>query len=487
MDKAMSKDKISSQEMVDLVASKLSVSKRVAEEFLKSLFAEIEEALLKGEPVKVKNLGTFKMQWNEPRKSVNVQTGEVFVIEGYNKVTFTPDSELKEAVNEPYSHLEPVELDGEMPDFEIEKPVTGVGDTLKNLSEQASEIKDILSEINALSTKKTAKPVVKEELKEVEAEITTPIEIPDYDLILLDEDTEEQTAEEESLVEVAKVTEPEVVVPPSDDKPEELIVENPVQKEDEADEVIEPVFDEPVIAQPVVEQAPVITDTKKENEMENTEEIPEKSSSPFILGKKKKRKGLRFTIWLIVVLAIVGGAVYAVYFSSSCFRCWVEYDLFSETNRQKISEYTNTFKGWFSSDKKPANSNTSENDTVAKITLPADVANTGDTVTETAAQTAPKDSLQMLFDSHREYHEFLGEEEIGEGTRLTTIAQRYYGKKDFWVYIYEANRDNIVHPDRITPGTIVKIPKVDPRLIDKKNPRCIAKAKELHDLYVGKK
>jgi hypothetical protein len=92
-----------------------------------------------------------------------------------------------------------------------------------------------------------------------------------------------------------------------------------------------------------------------------------------------------------------------------------------------------------------------------------------------------------LFDSRREYDEYLGEEEISEGTRLTTIAQRYYGKKEFWVYVYEANRDNIVHPDRITPGTIVKVPKVDKRLIDKKNPRCLQKAKELHDLYVGKK
>jgi len=57
----MSKEKISSQEIIDLVASKLSVSKRVAEDFLKVMFATIEDALVEGESVKIKNFGTFKL------------------------------------------------------------------------------------------------------------------------------------------------------------------------------------------------------------------------------------------------------------------------------------------------------------------------------------------------------------------------------------------------------------------------------------------
>jgi len=66
----MIKDKISSQEIIDLVASKASVSKRAAEEFLKMMISSIEDALYAGEQVKIKNFGTFKLQWNEPRKSV---------------------------------------------------------------------------------------------------------------------------------------------------------------------------------------------------------------------------------------------------------------------------------------------------------------------------------------------------------------------------------------------------------------------------------
>jgi nucleoid DNA-binding protein/flagellar basal body-associated protein FliL len=488
----MSKDKISSQEMVEQIAAKLSVSKRVAEEFLKSLFAEIEETLLKGEPVKIKNLGTFKMQWNEPRKSVNVQTGEVFTIEGYNKVTFTPDTDLKEAVNEPYSHLDSVELEGqELPTFEIEKPVIQTPETLRNLTEQASEIRDILSEINALST-----PKEKEQQPKVEIKEENKLDIPDYDIILIDE--EEETAstievieepqqliiENEPINEPVFITpEPEVIKIIEEPEPETKIEQEISLPEIKVEEEVEKEISEVPTKNKVRESTKAVEDSTNDIETEN------ETVEPFILGPKKKRKGLRLIIGLFIVILIIGGGIYAAYFSSSCIRCWVQYDLLSEANRQKISDYTDSFKGWFTSDKKSQGNDSIKNESSNKITLP-------DTVTEpeqiqeqqTEVQSVVQtDSLQQLFDSRREYDEFLGEEEITEGTRLTNIAQHYYGKKEFWVYIYEANRDNIVHPDRITPGTIVKVPKVDPRLIDKKNPRCLQKAKELHDLYVGKK
>ncbi len=493
----MSKDKISSQEMVDQIAAKLSVSKRVAEEFLKSLFAEIEESLLKGESVKIKNLGTFKMQWNEPRKSVNVQTGEVFTIDGYNKVTFTPDADLKEAVNEPYSHLEPVELDGQViPSFEVEKPIITTPDTLRNLTEQASEIKDILSEINALSAPKEA---VNDYF---EATQNSKLDIPDYEIILIDEEEEgnvsstepdEFTEQEIDVKEQTENVETEVIIVADEPavesvtEPEIVTVIEPV-KEPEIVPTIEPeAIREPEIVQPISEVKQSYEESSRNFETETETE----TADPFILGPKKKRKGLRFLITFTIILLVIAGGIYATYFSSSCVRCWVQYDLLSETNRQQMNEYLNTFKGWFSFGKSKPTTETPTAENTEKISLP-DSAIESDTVTEPVQtidgqQETPADSLQQLFDKRREYNEFLGEEEITEGTRLTNIAQHYYGKKEFWVYIYEANRDNIVHPDRITPGTVVKIPKVDPRLIDKKNPRCLQKAKELHDLYVGKK
>ena len=59
----MIKDKISSQEIIELLASKVSISRRASEEFLKVLIASVEDALLAGDIVKIKNFGTFKLHW----------------------------------------------------------------------------------------------------------------------------------------------------------------------------------------------------------------------------------------------------------------------------------------------------------------------------------------------------------------------------------------------------------------------------------------
>jgi nucleoid-associated protein YgaU len=97
------------------------------------------------------------------------------------------------------------------------------------------------------------------------------------------------------------------------------------------------------------------------------------------------------------------------------------------------------------------------------------------------------DTLQQMFDHPRVYEEYIASEQIKQGSRLTIMSLRYYGSKDFWVYIYEANKERIQNPDKIEMGTLIRIPKLDPRLIDASNPRCLKKARELHDEYVKKK
>jgi nucleoid-associated protein YgaU len=97
------------------------------------------------------------------------------------------------------------------------------------------------------------------------------------------------------------------------------------------------------------------------------------------------------------------------------------------------------------------------------------------------------DSLRILFDKPRVYKEFIGSEEVRVGSRLTRISERHYGVKDFWVYIYEANKEKFTSPDEVEPGTILRIPKLDPRIANPKNPGCMEYARELHDKYVKKK
>lgn len=99
------------QDLVDQLSEAGNIKKKEAEEFLRELFKASEETLFSGESVKVKGLGVFKLIQVDARKSVNVSTGKEIEIKAHYKLAFTPDPSLKELINKPYEHLEPVELD----------------------------------------------------------------------------------------------------------------------------------------------------------------------------------------------------------------------------------------------------------------------------------------------------------------------------------------------------------------------------------------
>ncbi|MBR6201641.1 MAG: HU family DNA-binding protein [Bacteroidaceae bacterium] len=93
-------EKLSFQNIVDLIALKADISKKAADAFAKAFFDTITETLDAGdESVKVKGLGTFKLVAVGSRESVNVSNGERFVIPGYKKVAFTPEERVIEFLN----------------------------------------------------------------------------------------------------------------------------------------------------------------------------------------------------------------------------------------------------------------------------------------------------------------------------------------------------------------------------------------------------
>ena len=89
--------------------------------FVDTFFAIISDELKKGNQVKIKGLGTFKVQRVKPRESVNVNTGERVLIEGHDKVSFTPDAAMKELVNKPFSQFETVVINDGVDTKELEK------------------------------------------------------------------------------------------------------------------------------------------------------------------------------------------------------------------------------------------------------------------------------------------------------------------------------------------------------------------------------
>ncbi len=104
------KQKITLTDLAPLLAATEGLTTSEAEAFLRAYFEVISEALTEEKFVKIKGFGTFKLVTVSERESVNINTGERFRIGSHTKVTFTPESSLKELVNRPFAHFETVDL-----------------------------------------------------------------------------------------------------------------------------------------------------------------------------------------------------------------------------------------------------------------------------------------------------------------------------------------------------------------------------------------
>lgn len=98
------------KDLASQLSEQYELSKEDAEKFVEQMFAVLNEGLHYDKQVKVKGLGTFKVMSVAPRKSVNVQTGEPIIIEGREKISFTPDASMRDAVNRPFAQFETVVL-----------------------------------------------------------------------------------------------------------------------------------------------------------------------------------------------------------------------------------------------------------------------------------------------------------------------------------------------------------------------------------------
>ena len=177
-------EKVNIQNLIELLVEKHRITPKEAEEFVKTFFAVIEEGLEQDKYVKIKGLGTFKLIGVESRGSIDVNTGERIEIQGHTKVSFTPDSALKELINRPFGHFEtvilnentvledtPIEKAGE-DEFEDVSIGQNVADELDTISKIPSEPASPLIE-SVIATEKVAKEEDADEQQEEEGKIST--------------------------------------------------------------------------------------------------------------------------------------------------------------------------------------------------------------------------------------------------------------------------------------------------------------------------
>lgn len=188
------------QLIADAVAKKHKITVKEAEKFVSAIFDVVNEGLKTDKLVKVKGLGTFKVQAVKPRESVNVNTGERVLIEGHEKVSFTPDATMKELVNKPFAQFETVVLnDGvDFADIESKSDDEEKAENTDEIVVSAEEIAD--SDEEKVETKEeiTAEIIDEQPAEEVPQQA---VEIPMVAVEAKEEITEESEEEQKAAVE----------------------------------------------------------------------------------------------------------------------------------------------------------------------------------------------------------------------------------------------------------------------------------------------
>lgn len=203
-------ERLTIQDLTDLLAAKHSMAKKDADAFVKEFFLLIEQALENEKIVKIKGLGTFRLIDVDSRESVKITTGERFQIKGHTKVSFSPDPSLRDIINKPFAHFETVVLNEN----------TVLEDTLVEEAEEeeAGEEEAIITEDVVKEEIMEAPAIVKEELieqpGEVESEEVVTKEVVKEEVA----ETEVIVPETETIVTETQVTvaETEVIVPPTE-------------------------------------------------------------------------------------------------------------------------------------------------------------------------------------------------------------------------------------------------------------------------------
>lgn len=441
-------NRLSIQDLALILSEQTGKSTEEALRFLQEFIAVVSEGVYNDKLVKVKGLGTFKIIRVEERASVSVNSGERFVIPSHYKFTFTPDKELKELVNKPFSLFDTVELNEEVDfsDVDVSAETSGAEEAADDSSEEI--LPDGIPE-QAVEAPQTPEPEVKPE-PAVEEEA-----VPQ----------EEVGAEPESEAETETTPEPEVEAEPEPKAEAETTPQEEAKAESEAEAETEttPELEVEVEPEPKVEAE---TTPQEEAQAEPKPAEPVSSVSGYKEYRRKRRRSasrkLLFPIACLFVV-IVLGIVYIVCLSgrTTVNKNWEP--PMAEVGNPTPEAGMNPVPADSTGVTPPDSASLAADSVVAEPPV----------VEENQPEETPKSDILALVT-------------IKAGDRLASFAKQYYGHKFFWVYIYQYNQDIISDPNNIPIGTELRIP--DPGLygIDVTDRSSIDKAAALQSQILGK-
>ena len=209
------------QQLAEILVKKNGLNEKEAQDFVVAIFEIVKEGLEQDKLVKIKGFGTFKIIDIDPRASINVNTGERVLIEGHQKITFTPDAVMKEMVNRPFSQFETVILNDGVDLSEIDRTYNFEPDNNTGVEESETEQDTQETQDNTQDTQDTQ--------AEVSTEKTTIVEEPEPTIV---ETTEEP---EPTIVETTEEPEPTIVETTEEPEPPTITSEEVPAREAVAD------------------------------------------------------------------------------------------------------------------------------------------------------------------------------------------------------------------------------------------------------------
>jgi nucleoid DNA-binding protein len=409
-------ERLSLQDLIDLLAKKQEITRKEAEAFLRELIAVISENIESNEPVKIKDFGTFKLIKVNARKSVDVNTGEAIEIAAHLKLSFIPDKSLKEAINRPFAHFGSVVLEEGVSFDNVEK----------------EEVVDDAAEDDDVS--------VEEEVEE--QVIITPVDIS-------------QEIEDKPVGRI----QPKIV---EDNDIEEIEEEIILPEEDmqEPEEVVNEVIEEAAeyILAPGSELETVQADISEEEDFEYELEQYRRAAK-----RKRKLISLGVFVFLIVGGFLIGG----LYFQE------IAKYLTDGPADNKTTAVINAKQ-----DVKQPEVDVVPADSLSEVqeqdSIPAPVNKELPQPEKNAVAEQPKENTPSASNANAP----LATITIESGNTLRNIALKYYGHKSFCVYIYEENKGKIKNINNIPLRTKLVIPSAAKYGIDARDKASVERAKE---------
>lgn len=393
---------------------------RDCEAVLRSMFQIAGNALVEGETVKIKGLGSFKISNVEARKSVDVATGRETEIPAHKRIVFIPSKELAKAVNAPFDMFETIVINEDVLDEELMQAEAAGNELL---------VQDVQEQIMAEEQRAQAEV---EEIRE-----KYPIVAEDA---VDDEDPDESAADEvaASVVDADSDRKSDLGVNAAADAT--ALAESPPASEDADAGGGESMRAElPEYEQPDDEQDSTITTDAG-------------------AGASVGRRG-RWRWYVAGGVLVLCLGVCALWWLNDDFSEWGKSHMGGRAVEATVTD--NAILG----EANDLNDVSAGQDGMMEDLGGSEVAKVEEDSVE-VAPTKPSDS-DPVYDT------------VTDTRYLSTIAKEHYGNFNLWPYIYKENESFLGHPNRIKPGTRVVVPPLSKYGVDPTNKADIEKAKKL--------